>query len=249
MKLKLFFIFLLFLLALSGSKSAAQNKFSKTIYQTSPISALVNGFDNDSFTVAEIKKHGDFGLGTFNGVNGEMIILNGKVYRADYTGKISMPDNSWQSPFVTEIYFHADTSITLKDTLSFSSLENFINKIFPSKNIICAIKIEGLFKYVQYRSEKKQTAAYSNIVDVIKQQFIYNMSNINGTMVGFYYPDYLKDVNAAGYHFHFLSLDKKLGGHVLNLMTKNIKIQIEYADNLDMRVPKAAGFYKIKLQN
>ena len=249
MKLKLFFVSILFLLAFSGNKSSAQNKFSKTIFQTSPISALMNGLDKDSFTVAEIKKHGDFGLGTFNGVNGEMIILDGKVYRADYAGKISMPDNSWQSPFVTEIYFHADTSITLKDTLSFSSLENFINKIFPSKNIICAIKIEGLFKNVQYRSEKKQTAAYSNLVDVLKHQFIYNMSNIKGTMVGFYYPYYLKEVNAAGYHFHFLSFDKKSGGHVLNLMTKNIKIQIEFAKNLDMRVPSTAGFYKINLQN
>ncbi len=249
MKLKSLIVFILFLLTLSGNKSVAQNKFSKTVYQTSPISALLNGFDNDSFTVTEIKKHGDFGLGTFNGVDGEMIILDGKVYRADYTGKISIPDNSWESPFVTEIYFHSDTSITLKDTLSFSSLENFINNILPSKNIICAIKIEGLFNNIQYRSEKKQTAAYTNLGDVLKHQFIYNMSNIKGTMVGFYYPDYLKEVNAAGYHFHFLSFDKKSGGHVLNLITQNIKIQIEFAKNLDLRVPSTAGFYKMNLQN
>lgn len=249
MKSKSFFILLLFLLAISESLSIAQNRFSKTVYQTSPISALLKGFANDSFTVFDIKKHGDFGLGTFNEVDGEMIILDRIVYRADYTGKISIPNNSWKSPFVTEIYFHADTTITLKDTLSFSSLENFINKILPSKNIICAIKIEGLFKNVQYRSEKKQTAAYSNLGEVLKHQFVYNMTNIKGTMVGFYYPNYLKDVNAAGYHFHFLSFDKKSGGHVLNLTTKNIKIQIEFANNLDMRIPTTNGFYKTNLQN
>ncbi len=249
MKFKLIFIFTLLLLATSGNKSISQNKFSKTVYQTSPISALFNGFDNDSFTIAQIKKHGDFGLGTFNGVNGEMIILDGKVYRADYKGDISLPDNSWQSPFVTEIYFHADTSISLKDTLSLSSLENFINKIFPSKNIICAIKIEGLFNNVKYRSEKKQTAGYKDLTEVLKHQFTYIMNNIKGTMVGFYYPDYLKAVNAAGYHFHFISSDKKSGGHILSLMTKNIKIQIEFVKNIEIRVPSTEGFYKMNLQN
>lgn len=249
MKLNSLIISILLLLILSGNISVAQNKYPKTVYQTSPISALLKGFANDSFTVSDIREHGDFGLGTFNGVDGEMIILNRKVYRADYNGKISMPENSRQSPFVTEIYFHADTNITLKDTLSFSELENFINKVLPSKNIICAIKIEGLFKNIQYRSEKKQIAAFTNLNDVLKHQFIYNKSNIKGTLVGFYYPDYLKDINAAGYHFHFLSFDKKSGGHVLNLITQIIKIQIEFANNLDMRIPKTTGFYKMNLQN
>src|SRR6202158_1160555 len=57
----------------------------KTIFQTSTVDALMEGASQGDMTMGELKTHGDFGLGTFDGLDGEMIELDGKVFqvRAD----------------------------------------------------------------------------------------------------------------------------------------------------------------------
>jgi len=220
-----------------------QNRHDAKVYQNAPITALLNGVMNDDFKVGEIKQHGNFGLGTFNGVDGEMIILNGIVYRVDFSGKVSIPKSSTETPFVTETFFHADTIFYLKKPLGLSDFDSIIDKVLPSKNIICAIKVEGMFDSVKTRSEEKQTAAYSSLAEILKDQSVFNFKDIEGTIAGFYFPSYMENINAAGYHFHFISKDKKHGGHVLNLKTGPVKIEIEFIKTFEMRMPATMDFY------
>ncbi len=237
-------IFLIIVLLISSGDTAfSQSKRAACVYQSAPITALLNGVMNDDFTVAQIKHSGNFGLGTFNGVDGEMIILNGIVYRVEFSGKVTLPANSVKSPFVTETFFHADTTFKINDTLDFSGLDKLIDKVLPSKNIICAIKINGIFSSIQTRSEEKQTAPYSSLADVLKDQSVFNFKNITGTIAGFYFPPYMENINAVGYHFHFISKDKKSGGHVLNLITKSVSVEVEFIKNFEMRIPSTGDFY------
>ena len=238
-KSTIFGSFLLFLFLTTSS--FPQVKYG-TVFQSSPIISLLTGVMNGNFTISNMKKMGDFGLGTFNGVDGEMIFLNGIVYRVDAEGKVNIPPNSEKIPFVTEIFFHADTVIKLNDTLDFANLDKFIDKALPSNNTICAIKVIGKFESVQARSERKQTNSYSNLSDVLKNQSIFNLKSIQGTMVGFRFPSYMSELNATGYHFHFLSENKNQGGHVLALMTKNVRIEIEFVKNFKMRIPSSRDF-------
>jgi acetolactate decarboxylase len=213
----------------------------------------MSGVMNGNFTVSKMKKMGDFGLGTFNGVDGEMIYLNGVVYRVNAAGKVNVPPNSEKTPFVTEIFFRADTVIDLNDTLNFLSLEKFIDKALLSKNIICAVKVKGKFLSVKARSEEKQTKPYSSLSEVLEHQSIFNFKNIEGTMVGFCFPSYMKELNAPGFHFHFISENKNQGGHVLNLMTEHVKIEIEFVKNFKMRIPSSTDFrnnnFEVQKQN
>lgn len=225
----------------------AQAKNDHVLFQTSPITALLNGVMNDNYTIGMIKRHGNFGLGTFNGVDGEMIFLNGKVYRVNNEGKVTQPDNKMKTPFTTELYFHADTVFQLKGNNNLSQLESFIGKWLPSKNYIYAIKISGDFQSVKARSEAKQTKPYSSLSDVLKNQSIFNLKNIKGTMVGFYFPDYLQTINAPGYHFHFISFDKKSGGHALDFTSENVKIEIETIHKIEMNLPEGNDFRNAKL--
>jgi len=238
---KCFYIVLLILLI--ASLNYPQKKVSRTLYQSSPIIGLLNGVMNDSFTVGEIAKYGNFGLGTFNGVDGEMIILDGKVYRVDNSGKVTLPGKLTRTPFVTAAFFHADTVITVKDSLNLNQLQEFIDKSLASKNLIYAVKITGRFKYIESRSENKQTQPYTNLADVLKNQSVFKFNKIEGILIGIKTPAYLQGANAPGYHFHFLSKDKKSGGHILNCITENIKIEIETLNNLELKIPASKEFY------
>ena len=89
---------------------------------------------------------------------------------------------------------------------------------------------------------------YSNLADVLKDQSVFKFKNINGTMVGFKIPSYLQGVNIPGYHFHFLSEDKKSGGHTLDCISGDLKIEIQTLFNLEIKFPANDEFYKAGLE-
>jgi len=239
---------LIILILIFSSLNYSQKKDTRTLFQSSPIAALLNGVMNDNFTVGEITKHGNFGLGTFNGVDGEMIVLEGKVYRVDNTGKVTSPGPLTRTPFVSVTNFRADTTINIKDTLSLKQLQEFLDKGLKSKNLIYAVKISGKFNYIESRSEDKQTQPYSNLADVLKNQSVFKCKNIEGAMVGFKIPAYMQGVNIPGYHFHFLSKDKKSGGHILGCITGNVKIEIETLNKYELKFPATDEFYNLELE-
>jgi acetolactate decarboxylase len=236
------------LLFFISSLNYAQGKITRTFFQSSPVVAILSGVMNDDFTVGEITKHGNFGLGTFNGIDGEMIVLDGKIYRVDNNGKVTVPNQLTRTPFVSVTYFHADTVIMINDSLSLKQLLDYLDKNFKLKNLIYAIKISGKFNYIESRSEAKQTQRYSNLVDVLKRQSVFKFKNIDGTMVGFKVPDYMQGVNIPGYHFHFLSRDKKSGGHILDCISGNIKVEIETLNNFELKFPANDEFHNAEFE-
>lgn len=58
----------------------------------------------------------------------------------------------------------------------------------------------------------------------------------------------MQGVNVPGYHFHFLSKDKKSGGHILDCITQNIKIEIEAVNNFELKFPVSNEFYNAELE-
>jgi acetolactate decarboxylase len=61
---------------------------------------------------------------------------------------------------------------------------------------------------------------------------------VPGVMVGFFVPNFMGAVNPPGYHFHFLSGDRKAGGHLLDCEMKKVKIEIDYISNFSMFLPE-----------
>ncbi len=235
---------ILFFLLLISVNNYSQKKNSKTLYQTSPIISLLNGVMNDSITIGEVEHYGDFGLGTYNGVDGEMIVLNKKVYRVDYDGKVNQPEKSEKTPFACVTFFHSDESFDWNNEMDYNKFIEKLDEKLPSQNLIYAIKITGRFVEMETRSESKQAKPYSNLSDVLKNQSVFKFKNIQGTLVGFKFPNYMQGVNVPGYHFHFLSLDKKEGGHVLNFTSGKVKIEIEMINTFEMNFPQTKEFLK-----
>ena len=234
------------IIAISGCLHLSEN--NDVLFQTSTINALLKGVYDGDITFQELKQHGDFGLGTINALDGEMIGLEGKFYQIRTDG-ISYPINdSMKTPFAVVTFFEPDKSVWLDEAAnSYEQLRGHLDNLLPTKNIFYAIKIEGVFEYIKTRSVPKQNKPYPPLVEVVKNQSTFEFHNTEGAIVGFWCPAYVEGVNVIGYHFHFITEDRKAGGHLLECRMQNVIIEIDYTSDFYMVLSQSGGFYEVDL--
>ncbi len=212
------------------------------IYQTGPIAGLMAGL-YDGFAVCPdvLKRGSSVGVGTFDHLDGEMIVLDDTVYAARQSGAVeAIKDCS--TPFATVASFSDKATKKPWKNLDLSQLEAATNELIPSLNIPVMIKVQGTFEGVTLRVAPRQERPYKKLVDAIKQQPIFVRDRVSGTMVGFRMPAYLSGINVAGYHFHFISDDRKFAGHVFRLKVVNAEATIEPALGLSLGIPRDSAF-------
>ncbi len=226
--------------------SYAQNN-EEVLYQTSTINALLDEVYDGNVTVEELKRHGDLGLGTFNKLDGELIGLDVEFYQVKADGIAYPADDLMKTPFAVVTFFDPDKTIVLKKALNFKQLELYLDNVLPTKNIFYAFRIEGTFQYVKARSVPGQNRPYPPLVEIVKDQPIFEFHDVKGTIVGSWFPDYMKGINVPGYHFHFITEDKKAGGHLLECQTEDVRVGIDYTSNSYLALPEDEEFYKAEL--
>jgi len=187
-----------------------------TFYQVSTLQALMEGRYDGVITVGELKQHGDFGLGTFHAVEGEMIMVHGTVYQALADGTVQVADNAVGVPFACVAHVAVDGTEPITD-VELSALHARIDLRFPDDHVPLAIYATGTFSRVILRSVEAQQPPYPPLPEVIAEQILFERDEVNGELVGFRMPVFWDKVNAPGYHFHFISSDRTFGGHVLAL--------------------------------
>ena len=217
------------------------------VFQTSTIGALMQGDYNGNLTFGELKKHGDFGLGTLNGLDGEMVGLDGIFYQVNSDGKVSTVPDSALTPFAVVTFFETDQTLTLNEPLECKELEGYLEKLFPTKNIFYAIKIEGSYDSIKARSVPKQKRPYPPLTEVVKRESVFEFNDINGTMVGFRLPEYLDSINATGCHVQVIAESKYAGGHVLDCKINNASIEINQIRDIQISLPDTNDFYRADL--
>ena len=222
-------------------------KNSDVLFQTSTINALLEGVYDGNVTFAELKKHGDFGIGTFNALDGEMIGLGGDFYQIKSGGGAYPVGDNAKTPFSVVTFFSADERITLDEIVNYSMLEKSLDSRFPSKNIFYAIKIEGNFSHIKTRSVPKQDKPYPKLAVAVENQKIFEFNNVEGTIVGFYTPGYVQGINVPGYHFHFITKDRSAGGHLLECEMRNLAAEIDYTTDFYLMLPQDGEFYDTDL--
>lgn len=236
----LLFVFQTQILAQLNIKEKIQ---SDKIYQYSLFTALANKIYDGNLTVGEVKEKGDLGLGTFNGLNGEMIVLDGTVYQWLANGTVYLPDDSELVPFTVVTHFDEDLKFEVPSVSSYSELKTFIESKIPSNNFGYAFKITADFKTLKCGSADKQEKPYSNTLsEALVDRPTFNLDNISGTMVGFWYPEYTGKINVGGFHLHFISDDKKQAGHVMEFQASNVQISVDLCDGYEIDLPKTKDF-------
>lgn len=220
-----------------------------TMFQTSTLNALLEAVYDGNLTLKELTKHGDFGIGTFHSLDGEMIVLEKKVYQVKADGKVYRPGGNTTTPFAMVTYFDPDQEVSITEPLTIETLKTYINSLLPSPNIICAIKLDGEFTSIKTRSVPGQSKPYPRLVEVVKNQPEFEFENITGTIVGYYLPAYLNGVNMPGYHFHFLSDDKTSGGHLLELTIKEVTLALDNTYGINLSLPEQSDFYRTNISD
>lgn len=202
------------------------------LYQTSTLSALnVGDFDGD-VTMATLLANGDFGLGTFNALDGEMVVLDGQVYQVRTDGVPTLADAAVKTPFAAVTTFGVDQTLIVSETVDCPQLQAEIDSQLPTLDAPYAIKISGEFTTLQVRAPHTQSEPYPTLADALADQVVFDLQNISGTLVGFRLPAYMADANAAGYHFHFISDDEQHGGHVLACTADSLTVEIDTTDRI-----------------
>ena len=232
----------------SAATSANGEVNRETITQVSLLQGLLQGDYYGSISIGELKKHGDIGIGTFDGLNGELIMVDGVVYRAKGDGTVDVPDDTVTIPFSNVTFFDADETQAVDSVASFKDLETLLDARVDElgANRFYMVRIDGAFAKVNARSEYAQSEPYKPLVEVLEtDQTFFDFEGIEGTVVALYCPEYMKELNNAGWHMHFISKDGTKGGHVLDLAIDKADITWDYTEGYDMMLPDGEFFETI----
>lgn len=211
------------------------------IYLCAPINALVEGIYEQKIPFTDIKKHGDFGLGTFDNLDGEMIMLDGTIYQMTADGRVYEVDEEGLTPFACVTFYQPLTHDELHEELDYKDFLQWLQALLPSPNIFYAIRIDGVFRHVKLRSVPKQEN-YRPLVEVAAEQPIFEFTDIEGTLAGFFTPSYMSSLSVPGLHLHFLSADRQHGGHLISCRPGNVQAGVQCISDLHLALPMSLDY-------
>lgn len=219
----------------------------RTIHQVSTSGALVQGVYQGCVRVEDILRHGDFGLGTFEGLDGEGILLDGRCWQARSDGTVHPAPMAALAPFWVMARFRADQTHQLHNVSSWSDLTQRLDQLRPSDNVFTAVRIHGTFEAIKIRVACK-AAAGTDLVTATSHQAEFSFAELAGTLVGFWTPSFARTINIPGYHLHLLSDDHAHGGHLLELRATSLSVELHTQDHLHLALPDTAGFLAADLR-
>ncbi len=217
-----------------------------TLFQVSTSTALVEGVYGGVVTVGELKQHGSFGLGTFDGLDGEMLALDGRFYQVLGDGTVRQACDDARAPFAVVTEFRAERQFTIDRAESFDDLTAQLDRRRDTGNLFFAVRIDGRFSHVRTRALCK-TARGVPLVDATAHQPEFAVTDVTGTAVGFWTPLYARTINVAGWHFHFVTDDRTGGGHLLDCQGVNLRVQMQDLADVRIAMPETAAFLQADL--
>ncbi len=217
------------------------SKPENTIYLCSPVNALVEGIYEENIPFSEIKKHGDFGLGTFNDLDGEMVMLDGTIYQITADGTVNTVSESVLTPFACVTFYAPLSHDIIEKETAYEDFLGFLNKLLPSPNLFYAIRVDGVFASVKTRSVPRQDN-YRPLVEVAREQPVFTMQDVEGTLAGFYTPAFMASASVPGLHLHFLSADMQQGGHLLECRPCSVKVGIQFLSKVELSLPMSLDY-------
>ncbi len=210
---------------------------SETLFQLQAFNLFSNGNFEGNTTFAELAMHGDFGIGTLNDLNGEMIALKGKFYQIPTDGSPRQIGSSEKTPYATVAFFEANKTFQVDGPFTYAQLIARINSTLNNYDAIYAINVHGYFNFAKTRSPPAQTKPYPTLTEAIKNQTVFALTGVYGTAAGFYFPASMNGVDSTGYHFHLITDDFSAGGHLLECTVSNATVETDQINNYHLQIP------------
>ncbi|RAJ10251.1 acetolactate decarboxylase [Arenibacter echinorum] len=215
-------------------------------YQYSIWYAFVNKVFEGDLTVKELKRKGNIGLGSYTMLDGELVMLDGIPYQIKEDGTVYVPSDNAKIVYANAGFFREDHSFNIDDTLGFDELRRRINENLPSKNMFYSFKIHGKFNWMKCGGLHKQEPPFTDGLDVlIPNRPVFTRDNFEGTIVGFYCPEFIGNINVGGFHFHFISDDLKFGGHVMEFEAETLEVSMDEMHEYKFVLPDTDAFRNV----
>ena len=209
------------------------------LFQTSTVEALLAGAYDGDLAVAELLEHGDLGLGTLNGLDGELIVIDGQAWKANLECDLVQAQACARTPYAVVVPFSPSDPVAIEEPLDEPGLEQLLTDRLGRPSRPLAIRVEGRFERLRVRSVPRQRRPYPPLGEAIAHQHVRELSDLPGTMVGFCFPDALGGIELLGWHLHFASQDRRVGGHVLGCRLHDGLVYIDQATQLHVELPPA----------
>ncbi len=217
------------------------------VFQTSTIDALLAGVYDGDLSLRELLRNGNFGIGTYDNLDGEMVLLDGEFYQIKADGRVYSPDLDGETPFASVCRFQPEMHFALPEGSDMAAVEAWIDRKVTHPNLFHAIRIDGYFTTMRTRSVPAQSRPYPPLKEVADTQPVFERENIPGTIVGFRCPPFVAGVNVPGYHLHFISKDRSFGGHILAFEMLAGRAQVDEMDRFVMQLPRTDDFAEVDL--
>jgi acetolactate decarboxylase len=217
-----------------------------TLFQVSTSGALVTGVYDREVSVRSILEHGDFGLGTFANLDGEMVVLDGRVYQVHGSGLVSEADADDGAPFAVVTRFSPEIDTEIRPVANIGDLWIGCDEHRRSGNLFYALRLDGHFKRVRTRAVNPPKPG-TRLVDAAKAQSEFHFEEIDGTLVGLWSPGFSSAFSVPGYHFHFLSNDRQHGGHLLDVEAGPLRLKVEALTEFHLALPESEAFLRADL--
>ena len=210
-----------------------------TLYQISTSSALVEGVYSGSVCSSVLLEHGDFGLGTFEGLDGEMVILDSQIYQV--ADRVRHRTDDFLVPFASITHFRARSSFEIDNVACLKGIDLACDQQRISDNLFYALRLDGIFETIHARAVHT-VPQNTRLLDAAKTQSEFHFKDIEGTLVGFWSPRYSSSFSVPGYHLHFISKDRTKGGHLLDCSARKLKARVQVLSEFDVRLPDSGPF-------
>lgn len=228
----------------SGSKNLCQTPVTEHgITQVATIDSLLAGVYDGATTLERLGQYGDFGIGTFDRLDGEMVLFEGIFYQVKSDGLVYRPKRQTTTPFAAVVPFPSETvEEKIDGPKDFEAIRNRIDQLAPNQNVPVAVLLEGRFSQVRTRSVPAQEKPYKILAEVTKNQPEFDLGEIDGQVIGFRLPPYVAGINVPGYHLHFLDRDRKRGGHLLNFSIESGIVKLADIHRFQIMLPEHDDF-------
>ncbi len=217
-----------------------------TLFQVSTSGSLVAGVFEGAVSVEELLRHGDFGLGTLAGLDGEMVVLDGTAYQAKGDGSVHALPGEAKAPFAVVTAFASESSRQIGSVSSFQELGAACDPVRQSQNLFYALRVDGRFEHVHTRAVNPAPPG-TTLKEAALSQPEFHFENVDGTLVGIWSPSFSGAFSVPGYHFHFLSDDRTKSGHLLGCQAARLQLRSEALDNFHLSLPESAAYLQANL--
>lgn len=211
------------------------------ITQVSIINALLLSRYDGVAPVSELLAYGDFGLGTFDHLDGEMIVLDGEVWQAKGDGAVVRAAPTMTTPFAVVTPFAADRTFPCPEAQSLESLDARLDEQLAAANSFIALKVDVDLSTITLRSVPRQDPPYRPLAEVTKEQSVWTHHDLRGVLVAIRCPAWTEGVNVPGFHWHFLSEDRTIGGHVIDCVVRSGTVECDFSDSWHVLLESVAG--------